>query len=50
MLAKLFIKRTQNIDCIIYTDACESGWGAHDGVTSIEGGDRITKCIITLIL
>ena len=35
MHAKLSIKPTLNIDYFIYTDASESGWGAHDGITSI---------------
>ena len=37
MHAKLSIKPT-NIGYVIYTDASESGWGAHDGINSI--GER----------
>ena len=35
MHAKLSIKPILNIDYFIYTDANESGWGAHDGISSI---------------
>ena len=49
MPAKLFIKATQNIDCVIYTDANGSGWEAHYGVTSIGGGGLMTKYITTLM-
>ena len=37
MHAKLSIKPTPDIDYIIYTDASESGWGAHDDINSIVG-------------
>ena len=30
MHAKLSIKATPHIDYVIYTDASESGWGAHN--------------------
>ena len=35
MHAKLSIKPTPDIDYVIYTDASESGWGAHDDINSI---------------
>ena len=35
MNAKLSIKSTPDIDYVIYTDASESGWGAHDDINSI---------------
>ena len=34
MHAKLSIKPTPDIDYVIYTDASESGWGAHDDINS----------------
>ena len=37
MHAKLSIKPTPDIDYVIYTDASESGWGAHDDINSIRG-------------
>ena len=37
MHAKLSIKPTPDIDYVIYTDASESGWGAHDDINSIGG-------------
>ena len=47
MPAKLSIKPTPNIDCVIYTDDSKSGWGAHEGVTSKGGGGLMTKYITT---
>ena len=35
MHAKLSIKPTLDIDYVKYTDASESGQGAHDGISSI---------------
>ena len=35
MHAKLSIKPTPDIDYVIYTNASESGWGAHDDNNSI---------------
>ena len=35
MHAKLPIKQTPDNDYVIYTDASESGWGAHDDINSI---------------
>ena len=49
MPPKLFIKPTQNIDGIIYTDASRSSRGVQDSVTSIEGGGLMTKYITTLM-
>ena len=37
MHAKLSIKPTPDIDYLLYTDATESGLGAHGGITSIRG-------------
>ena len=37
MHAKLSIKPTPDIDYVIYTDASESGWGAHDDINSTGG-------------
>ena len=37
MHAKPSIKPTPDIDYIIYTDASELGWGAHDDIKSIVG-------------
>ena len=37
MHATLSIKPTPDIDYVIYTDASESGWGAHDDINSIGG-------------
>ena len=34
MHTKLFIKPTPDIDYVIYTDASESGWWAHDDINS----------------
>ena len=36
MHAKLSIKPTPDNDYVIYADASESGWGAHDDIYSIE--------------
>ena len=37
MHAKLPIKPTSDIDYVIYTDASESRWGAHEDINSIGG-------------
>ena len=37
MHAKVSIKPTSDIDFLIYIDAGESSWGAHDGIISIGG-------------
>ena len=37
MHVKVSIKPTSDIDFLIYIDAGESSWGAHDGITSIGG-------------
>ena len=46
MHGKLFIKLTPDLDYVIYNDASESGWGAHDGITSI-GGSGLMMIYIT---
>ena len=45
MHAKLSIKSTPDVDYVIYTDASHSGWGAHDGISSIEDGGLMMKYI-----
>ena len=37
MHTKLSTKPTPDIDCIIFTDTSESGWGAHGDINSIVG-------------
>ena len=36
MHSKLSIKPTPDNDYVIYANASESGWGAHDDIYSIE--------------
>ena len=47
MHAKLSIKPTLDIDYVIYADANESGWGAHDDINSIGGGGLMMKYVTT---
>ena len=47
MHAMLCIKPTPDIDHVIFTDAIESGWEAHDGITSIGGSGLIMKYVTT---
>ena len=47
MHAKLSIKPTPDIDYVIYNEASESGWGTHDGITSIGGSGLMMTYITT---
>ena len=52
MHAKLSIKPTPDIDYLLYTDATESGLGAHGGITSIGGrwsDDEIHLNVLALL-
>ena len=47
MHAKLSMKPIPDIDYVIYADANESGWGAHDDFNSIGGGGLMMKYVTT---